>query len=186
MSRGLLIQPNGDYEFREIKDYTDIRAAVGGDFDWTSPGPLTYYCYEYALYERPRNPCATALYADTHPSTKDVLCGPVLAMGPPVNEDDTDVPEEYVELFLKIRQDWGPEAITEMATPLTPEEQTFIQMQVIAAQNKADKAFREGKAVDFGGLKIDTEGEVLDVATTNLLSHLFGEQIDGNRRQGRI
>lgn len=176
MSRGLLIQPDGSHEFREINDHTDIVDAVG-PFDWTDPGPVTYYCYEYALYERPRNPCATALYTDTHPHVDGVLAGPVLVMGPPVNDDDTDVPQEYVELFERIRDDWGPEEINRMATPLSNEDQFKIHMQSLAATDQATAALQEGRAVDFGGIRIGVDNPAPGVIVTG--------PVDGQHRTER-
>jgi hypothetical protein len=169
--RGLVIQPDGSSEIKLIHSYLDIREAVGGDFDWASPGPVNYYCYEYALFERPVNPVATILYRGTHDTT-DPMCGAVLVTGPVRDEDDTDVPEEIVVQVREIRERLGQDHIDAQAVPLTAAEQTAFQMQMIAAQGQATEALQQGRGVDFGGIYMGAEPT--DPAP-----------LDGNRRQGK-
>lgn len=190
MARGLLIQPNGDHDFREIGDYTDIQAAVGGNFDFAGPGPVTYYCYEYALFERQVNPVASQLYMDTH-HTEDLLAGPVLVMGPPVDDDDTDVPETFVAQAQGLIDNVGADEIARLAQPLTPAAQLAIHTKMAAAHNKATAALKQGKSVDFGGIMLGPPAAKFDHDPTteevnNLFNTLFGEQVDGNRRKGRM
>ena len=95
-AKGLLIHHNGSHEFRTITSHLDIRDAVGGDFDWAPPGSVNFYCYEYALFERPLNPVATQLYHQVHPHIREPLNGPVLVLGPVKGENETDVPAAVV------------------------------------------------------------------------------------------
>ncbi len=148
MAKGLLINLDGSTEFREITSYLDIREAVGGDFDWTAPTLVTYYVYKYSLFEMPINPVATVLYGYTHPEAKDPLAGPVLVVGPPVNEDDTDIPQNIVDLVEGIREKMGQDEINRLAVPLTPKAQMDLQMQMIAEQ---------GQSVDFGGILLSRD-----------------------------
>jgi hypothetical protein len=154
MPRGLLIQPNGDYELRDINGLDDIRAAIGDeDLDWADVGPLTYICYGQALFERAFNAVATTLYHQTHPDIDDPLCGPVLVMGPPVDENESDIPDKYFRQVKQLVADNGPQ-IRHLAVPLSPKEQMDLMHKTIVAQNKAQRALREGHTVDFGGIQI--------------------------------
>lgn len=187
----LLIQPNGDLDVREIDGLEDIYAAIGNeDLDWASPGPLNYICYGQALYELAYNPVATGLYRGTHPEVRDPLCGPILVFGPVKDEDETDVPEEVIRLAVEMRDEIGRDKIAELAVPLTDEQKHQIEMRMMASMDQADAALREGRPVDFGGIQIGRPG-IADNGPVNLeeidglFSALFGEQIDGNRRQGR-
>jgi hypothetical protein len=162
--RGLLIQPNGDYEIRDIDGLDDMHAAVGSDnLDWAAPGPLNYICYGYALYERDFNAVATALYHQTH-DTEDPLCGPVLVMGPAVNENETDIPDVYVRRVKEIIAEFGPEQLAQLAAPLSQEEHMAMLAKMGRAQELAKAALAEGKAVDFGGLMIGPEDAVARAA----------------------
>ncbi len=183
--QGMIIDVDGSTKMRTIEGAPDIREAVGGDFDWTSPGVLNYYCYEYALYERPFNVIATKLYQETHHTT-DVLCGPVLVTGPVVNEDDTDTPREWINKARQLRQDIGQDEIDRQAVPLPAEEQLRIMTQAQIAQDTATAALERGQGVDFGGVAITPREQGEPVILGDVLSQLFGEKIDGNRRQGEI
>jgi hypothetical protein len=163
--RGLLIQPTGELEFRDIDGLDDMHAAVGSDnLDWAAPGPLNYICYGYALYERPYNPVATALYRGTHPDYPDPLCGPVLVLGPAENENETDIPEEFIRLAYEIRHELGPQEITRQAVLLSDEEQMMIMARMREAQETAKAALSQGQAVDFGGIMLGPEDAVARAA----------------------
>jgi hypothetical protein len=164
--KGLVIQPDGSYEFREIRDHHDMNDAVGSeDMDWTAPGPVTYYCYGQALFESPLNPLASILYRQTHDTT-DPLGGPVLVVGPPENENDTDVPDWFVERFLWAKETTSQEEIDALAVPLSPEEQYEFQMKMVAAQGQMRKALAEGRAVDMGGIMVGPEDAVARAAAS--------------------
>jgi hypothetical protein len=154
MPKGLLIQPNGDLEVRDINGLDDMYAAIGDEnLDWASPGPLTYICYGYALYERNFNAVATALYHETH-DTDDPLCGPVLVLGPPVNENESNIPDKYVRRVRQIVAEFGPEGLIETNAPLSSQQQMGIMASMARAHNQAERALKEGRAVDFGGIQI--------------------------------
>ena len=156
-TRGLLIHPNGEFEFRGIRDYHDMNDAVGSDnMDWTAPGPVTYYCYGYALYERPLNPVATILYRGTHDTT-DPLAGPVLVLGPPKDENDTDVPNWFVEQAAEVRDRLGQEEIDRMAVPLSDADQEMFRASIAKAQKQASEQLKRGGRVDFGGIILGRE-----------------------------
>lgn len=169
--RGLLIQVNGDHEFREITGYADIREAVGGNFDWTAPGIANYYCYEYALYERPVNAVATALYWATH-GEQAPLSGPVLVLGPVDGEDETDVPEEIVQSAQKIRDELAADGTLDDPKLLPQPAQDKIRIQMMDAQLEASQALIQGQGVDFGGIQIGPASD--DGLAPD----------DGNRRMG--
>jgi hypothetical protein len=157
MSHCLLIAPNGAHEFVDIDSAEDISRVVGGNFDWSAPSALMFYCYEYALYERAINPVATELYhlVDSHAKARgDLLAGDVLVSGPPVDGDETDIPDEYVRAFHKLRQRMGREAIDLLAVPLPPE--TVARMKAAEDQRWAHirDALASGNTVDVGGLII--------------------------------
>lgn len=121
-AKGLLIGVDGGTEFWPIDSYIDIRKAVGGDFDWTSQSDIIMYCYEYALYELPVNPVATALYK-AHNRTVHPLAGLVLVVGPAdVQGDETDVPDAVVAEVKSIREELGKERIRRLAVRLRPDE----------------------------------------------------------------
>jgi hypothetical protein len=161
---GLLIQPNGSYEFRDIRGLDDMHDAIGAtDMDWSAPGEVVYYCYGQALYERPRNPIATAMYRVTH-DTEDPLCGPVLVLGAPTEQRDTDVPDWFVQAFLKAKEHMSQALIDKGAVPLTEKEQWEFQMKTVAAQGQMREALKAGKAVDLGGLMIGPEDAVAKAA----------------------
>lgn len=154
MPRGLLIQPNGDYEFRDINGHLDMQEAIGSDnLDWTEPGELTYLCYGYALYERNFNAVATALYHETS-DTDNPLCGPVLVLGPVVNENETDIPDKYVRRVKQLVAEFGPEGLARTDAPLSSQQQMQIMTQMAKAQNQAEQALRAGQTVDFGGVQV--------------------------------
>jgi hypothetical protein len=160
LRKGLVIQPNGDWEMRDIFGMEEIQAAVGSDdVDWSEPGAVTYYCFGHALYESPRNPIATAMYKVTH-NTEDPLCGPVLVMGGPKDQSDTDVPDWFVTNFLKAKKTIPQDLIDKGAVPLSTDERHRFQMQTVAAMDQAKAALQEGRGVDFGGLRIGPEGSM--------------------------
>jgi hypothetical protein len=152
-NKGLLIHVDGSTECRQIDSYHDIKAAVGGNFDWSAPGPVTFYCYEYALFERPVNIVATGLYKHTHQTT-DPMCGDVLVVGPVVDENDSDVPQWFVEAVAELTANLGPEAIAEAAKPLSSKEQLDFHVKTLLAGQQAEEAFKQGRGVDFGGVVI--------------------------------
>jgi hypothetical protein len=157
VSHCLLIAPNGAHEFRDIASADDIKAAVGGDFDWSAPSALMFYCYQYALYERAINPVATELYhfADANAKARgDLLAGDVLVSGPPVDDDETDIPEQYVQVFYKIRRTMGRALIDELAVPLPPERVTQMKAEEDQRWALIRDKLAEGNAVDVGGLII--------------------------------
>jgi hypothetical protein len=175
MPKGLLIQPNGDYETRDINGLHDMHTAIGSDnLDWTSPGALTYICYGYALYEKAYNPLATALYRNSHPGVEDPLCGPVLVLGPVEGENETDIPEGLVELLDKTKKDFGPVELERLAVPLSDEDQMRTLARMSYAQAQAEQALKEGRAVDFGGIQIGRQAPVGD----------FEVPWEGSRRTG--
>jgi hypothetical protein len=164
--RGLVIQPHGDYEFVDITGLADMNAAVGStDMDWSAPGPVTYYCYGQALFESPINPLATIMYHRTH-DTQDPLAGPVLVLGGPENENDTDVPDWFISDFLKAKKDIPQTTVDELAVPMTPQKQLELQMQMIANQGKVRQAVEQGKAVDLGGIMLGPEDVVARAAAS--------------------
>jgi hypothetical protein len=163
--RGLLIQPTGELEFRDIDGLDDMHAAIGSDnLDWAAPGPLNYICYGYALYERPYNPVATGLYRGTHPDYPDPLCGPVLVLGPAENENETDISEEFIRLAYEIRHELGPQEIARLAVPLSDQERMMVAARMREAQERAKAALSQGRAVDFGGIMVGPEDAVARAA----------------------
>lgn len=136
--KGLLIRTDGTYEYRDITGYQDIIAAVGGDFDWTAQSDIICYCYEWALYERPQNPVATAIFwAHNGPSTP--LAGPVLIMGKAgADGDETDVPPSVEVEAERSVKEFG-ENLPLLAVELTEEQKD---------------GFREANAVAYEDIEV--------------------------------
>jgi hypothetical protein len=159
-SHCLLISPNGAHEFVDISSAADIAAAVGGDFDWSAPSALMFYCYQFALYERAINPVATELYHQVDQAARergDRLAGDVLVSGPPVEGDETDIPDAYVRLFRKLRQRMGRLQIDRLAVPLSADEVTRMKATEDQRWAQIRDALAAGNAVDVGGLIIGRE-----------------------------
>jgi hypothetical protein len=176
MTKGLLIQPNGAYEIRDIAGHLDIQAAVESeDVDWSAPGAVTYYCFGHALYGKPRNPLATMLYHETHP-THNPLCGPVLVMGPAKDQEHTDVPQWFVDRFQEFLVGMPQHIIDGLAVPLSQAEQDRFQMEMIANMAKVRQELEAGRAVDVGGLMIGPEDVVGPWAAKNGWASLPAEQ----------
>lgn len=156
-SHCLLIHPDGTHEFVDIASADDINAAVGGDFDWSAPSALMFYCYQFALYERAINPVATELYHQVdHDAMQrgDRLAGDVLVSGPPVDDEETDIPDVYVRLFHKLRHRMGQLQIDRLAVPLSADEVTRMKATEDQRWALIREALAAGKAVDVGGLII--------------------------------
>jgi len=179
----LIIHPNGTHEVRDTV-FSDIYTAVGSDnIDWSAPGPVTYYCYGYANYERPRNPVATALYQMTH-NTTDPLCGTVVVEGPPEDDEATDVPKWFIESFLTTRDTMGQEEIDRLAVPLAGIEQDEIRRKMEESKDKAWQAWQEGRAVDFGGILMGPEDAVARAAAAASGQSPYIVPGDGGHRAG--
>lgn len=137
-AKGLLIQSNGDHEYRDISLGTgadDIRNAVGGNFDWTDTTSCSMYCYEYALYEQPVNPLASLIYwEDARRNGRKPmrmrsgkasmpLSGSVLVMGPPDGDGyETEVPQWAIDIFSRGKEKFPQEIIDAGAIVLDPAE----------------------------------------------------------------
>lgn len=169
--RGLLVHPDGTTEFRDITGHLDIQDAVGStNIDWAAPGPVNYMCYGYALYERDFNAVATALYHETHDTT-DPLCGSVLMLGPVVEENETDIPDKYVRRVKEIIAEFGPEALKDLAAPLSEDEHMRMIGKMTHAQDQASAALAEGKMVDFGGIQIGRDSVVVPISADDCIQH---------------
>jgi len=127
--KGLLIQPDGHLKTIEVTSFIDIKQAVGGDFDWTSQSDIICYCYEWALYEMPVNPVASAIYR-SHNDAFYPLAGPVLVMGrADMAGDETDCPPAVVAEAEQIKARLGPERIAYLAVELDEEQKNALRSQ---------------------------------------------------------
>lgn len=154
-AKGLLIEPDGTMSFVLIDNFIDIQAAVGGDFDWTSPSSVIYYCYEWSLFEQPRNPLASLLYHETHPGVSDPLAGTVLVLGPADSSgNDTHVPDAFVQRAHAIYEEKGADWIKAQSKPLSVEAIEELKQRQARAENQMRDALSKGIAVDLGSLSI--------------------------------
>jgi hypothetical protein len=108
--RALIIQPDNTYEVREIQQ--DIRTwqrIVGGYIEAVTTDHCNFWCDEDGNYkEQPCNTLATYLWWKISPEmeTQDVLQGTVFVTGLDDGDqgDSLPVPDEVVELFVRIEQ----------------------------------------------------------------------------------
>lgn len=106
--QALIIQPDSDYEVREVeKDLRTFQEIVGGFIEDVPNDVCVLWCDEDGKSKRyPTNTLATYLWWKLEPEQegRDVLRGTVLVTGKAEGDEPLPVPDEVVDLLKHIHR----------------------------------------------------------------------------------